>query len=523
MEGYEDLVPKKSSSADSYADLVPKKTGSKQDMNLGSILEESQEAYKTSPAGRFGETFAPVKAVTEQGIIPQLYQYGKRKLTGEAAPKAEEAPEKPVGFMKSLGDMASYAKKDPGAFAGQIANAIVADPELLFLPELLPARVVSSVGKVGKVADAATTAGAQAAGQSAARQLNERGKIDMNVLRQDALNAASLSGGARIVGEAGRAALPGAKKFATEGTLNLIDEARKRGYTIPAGAMSPLGAIIDKYYRSPIKSINKKQFYEEISAPTGTQVSEINTKTLPQIESNLETEINNVLRNTQVSVPQQFSDAIRTFLPYQKGTIENALVSIENGLPIKGETWHTVRSELGRRRANALQSNPVMADDINNVIKQWDAIAQGQFPQKVQDGFNTWKTKYQAFKDIDDAVLSNKTAYEKYLNGELEPSDVMSSIRQRRKSETRAPQAGKPQTETAALATGLDLLGETTPKSLGITGIIPREALRIAAKPIQAGMYTRPGQELLYRGLGQTGVAPYTGPVLERARQESQK
>jgi hypothetical protein len=72
--------------------------------------------------------------------------------------------------MKSLGDMVTYAKKDPGAFAGHVANAVIADPEFLLMPELLPGKLVTTMGRVGKVADAATTAAAQAAGQSAARQ-----------------------------------------------------------------------------------------------------------------------------------------------------------------------------------------------------------------------------------------------------------------------------------------------------------------------------------------------------------------
>ncbi|NCA20344.1 MAG: hypothetical protein EBS86_04315, partial [Crocinitomicaceae bacterium] len=35
-----------------------------------------------------------------------------------------------------FGNMVDFAKKDPGAFAGAIANAVVADPELLFLPQM---------------------------------------------------------------------------------------------------------------------------------------------------------------------------------------------------------------------------------------------------------------------------------------------------------------------------------------------------------------------------------------------------
>ena len=84
---------------------------------------------------RFGETFQPVKAITEEGIVPKLAGYAKRKMTGEAPPKAEEPPERPLSFKQTMNQVVNFAKKDPGAFAGTLANAIVADPELLLMKE----------------------------------------------------------------------------------------------------------------------------------------------------------------------------------------------------------------------------------------------------------------------------------------------------------------------------------------------------------------------------------------------------
>ena len=101
---------------------------------------------------------------------------------------------------------------------------------------------------------AAAAAAAMAAAQSAARQLNERGSVDMRILRQEAQNAAGMGAGARAVGETARYVAPGAKRYASEGTQQLLEEAKKRGYTLPIGEMSPVGAIIDKYYQSPILS-----------------------------------------------------------------------------------------------------------------------------------------------------------------------------------------------------------------------------------------------------------------------------
>ena len=77
MEGYEDLVPNKKSltpDLSDYSDLIQPKT---RDVDLTGLLKSSEEKLKTSPLGRMQETFQPVKAITEEGIIPQLYQYGK--------------------------------------------------------------------------------------------------------------------------------------------------------------------------------------------------------------------------------------------------------------------------------------------------------------------------------------------------------------------------------------------------------------------------------------------------------------
>jgi len=523
MEGYEDLPPaKKSTSGNTggYDDLPLSKTSAPAKQGVGRIFQESQEAYKTSPASRFGETFSPVKAITQEGMIPQLYQYSKRKVTGEAAPKAGEPEEKPVPIMKSLGDMASYARKDPGAFAGHVANAVIADPEFLFMPELLPARLVTTMGTVGKVADAATTAAAQAAGQSAARQLAERGTVDMEVLRQDAKNAAVTGGVIRSAGEAARAVAPGVKKYATEGTQKLLKEAKDRGYTLPIGEMSPVGAIIDKYYKSPLREVNAKKFYEEVTSPTGTAVSEINTNTWPKVERNLGTEVENILRNETVSVPPQITDTLKTFLSNQKGRIADTLSDIEVGQTLSGKQWHEIRSELGRRRAEALRSNNfIMAGDIKNVIGQWDNYGQSGLSSAAQAKFDAWKKKWTAFSDVDEAVLGNPSNYDKYINGVIEPKDIMSSILRRREGEARDPfgPTARPQTQTSAMASGLNLLGKDT-IPFNLINTLPQLAAYVPSKIAQKAMYSAPGQALLYKGVPFTGAAPVLGSSTQKAR-----
>ena len=467
----------------------------------------------------FGKTFHPAKAITEEGIIPQAYQYAKRQFTGEPAPKAEEKPEKPVSFIKSATDMVKFAKSNPGAFAGTLANAIVADPELLFMPDLIPARFVAATEKVSKgagavlkTADAATQAAAMAAAQSAARQLNERGKVDMKVLRQEAQNAAILSGGIRAVGEVGRGILPG-EKYLNEATKRMVDEARAKGYRLPAGQLSPLGAIIDKYYQSPIRSINKEKFYKEVTAPTGTSVSEINPTTLPKIDNNLGKEVEEIMSGHSLASPPEFSDEIGKYLTDTRGKINNILQDVKQGVPISGHDWHDIRSELGRiKNLNMKSSNHVVAEDIDNIMSHWDAIAERQLPSDDLARFNTWKGKYAAYKDIEKAALQGE-GYKRYLKGELDPKDIMNSIRSRRPSETLSPfeEGTRPQTSTTALAEGLDLMGETKAVPWTWFNTAPKAAAGVVAKPLQSLAYTPLAQSIMYHGMPEFGVAPKIG------------
>lgn len=515
MEGYEDLPSKKSSKSDlgDYDDIPEKKSSS---IKPTEILAEAQQKLAKSPAGRAAETFQPVKAITEEGIVPQLYQYGKRKVTGEPAPKEQMPPEKPMDLKQTLGKMADFAKKDPGAFAGAIANAVVADPEFLLMPQFLPAKVISSMGKVGKVADAATTAAAQAAGQSAARQLNERGEIDMKVLRQEAQNAAVMASGARGMGEAARAAFPGVTA-APEATRKMLTRAKKEGYTLPASELSPLGSVIEKFYKTPLKERNTETFMRQITEPTGHPTKQVNTSTLPKIGEKLGNEVENILANEQVYVPSTYLTTIQQYVTPQKGTIDRAISSIQYDLPLTGKTWHEVRMNLNKKANDYARSgDTVTASDIFRVIDDWDNFAASNLSGKAMQDFNKWKSSYTAYRDIYDAVLSNKTAYDRYLKGELNPEDLMSSIRKRREGEALSPFTGRPQTKAAALGSGLDLLGYKEPVPYNFLTTLPKVAAGAAAKPVQSFMYSKPGQELLYKGLGQTGLAPYIGSVPEK-------
>jgi len=486
------------------------------DTDLTGLVKGSEEKLKASPLGRMQETFQPVKAITEEGIIPQLYQAGKRMVTGEKPPKAEEPIEKPETFGQTFGKIVDFAKKDPGAFAGAVANAVAADPEFLFMPEFMMPRVVSALGKTGKVFDAATQASAMAAGQSAARQLNERGKIDMDVLRQDVKTAATLGAGGRVAGEVGRATFPGVTSL-PEATKRMVVKAKQQGYTIPARELSPLADVIDKFYKTPLRERNTEKFVQQITEPTGTTVKQVNPTTLPRIGDNLSNEVKGILANEQVLVPSTYLDKLKQFVTPQKGSVDNALAAIEYDLPISGKSWHDIRQVLNKQaNAYAKSGNTVTAQDVFRVIDDWDAYAEKGLTKQAKADFDVWRNKYTAYKDIYESVLRNETTFERYLKGQLNPKDLMSSIIARREGEAIKPFSGRPQTRAAALGSGLDLLGYKEPVPYDLLTTVPKLTGGLAAKPAQALLYSKPGQELLYRGLGQTRLAPYIGPVAEK-------
>jgi len=482
----------------------------------------SAKTEKPSMLQRFGETFDPVKAITEEGIVPQLYQYGKRKLSGQPAPKQDEV-EKPMGLMKTLGEMTKFAKQDPGAFAGTVANAIIADPELLLLPEFIPARVLGSAGRitagVAKTADAATQAAAVAGAQSAARQLNERGTINMDVLRQEAQNAALISGGTRAVGTT---VAPGRATSAE--VREMGREARGRGYTLPISELSPLGKLIDKYYNTPLDRLNGRRFVQEVTTETGYPVDRINPQNLTRIRDNLRQDVNTILSPHQVQATPNLVQRIRGFLgpnPDRDVTIDQVLTQAATGNPIPADRWHKVRSELSTELDSAIRrQNRNEITDARVALQDWDSLL-NQIPASARNEFEQWRGRYTAFKDIEDAIQRSPTSFSSYQRGELNPQDLLNSIRSRRESEATYLGQQRPQTETALLASGLGLLGGNKPSSLGL-GTIPKVVAAGVAKPVQAAMYSRPGQRVLYEGLGQGRVAPYLGPVIERTKDVGQ-
>ena len=100
----------------------------------------------------------------------------------------------------------------------------------------------------------------------------------------------------------------------------------------------------------------------------------------------------------------------------------------------------------------------------------------------------------------------------------------MTAIKGRRPAEAQEPfgATARKQTETAALGSGLNLLGKE-PVPTTFFGTLPKMAAGAVAKPVQALGYTPLGQSLLYKGVPFTGLAPETGYAAEKTAQQRKR
>lgn len=173
--------------------------------------DEFEEPAKEAPKeeGFLGTLKNPWTLWTEESAPARLvsaYQKGVfDKPIGDLVQNAGDAVSK---FKVS--DVVDAAVKNPGKMAGELVNAVVADPYLL-LPvfwQALGGRLAIAgaqiAGRVGAVAGGALEAGATGAGVSgavsAAKQLDEAGFIDPGKLSQEMGIGAGLAAGISVVG-----------------------------------------------------------------------------------------------------------------------------------------------------------------------------------------------------------------------------------------------------------------------------------------------------------------------------------
>ena len=112
--------------------------------------------------GDFGESIkSPWKLWTEESI-PALITKGVQRIAEDPAKAKKELEDLKVpesaaivqGSTKLLKDLAEFAVERPGALSAELVNALVADPYLIFLPNVLAGRLAKTGASLGAKAGA---------------------------------------------------------------------------------------------------------------------------------------------------------------------------------------------------------------------------------------------------------------------------------------------------------------------------------------------------------------------------------
>ena len=156
------------------------------------------------------------------------------------ATKPDTGPDPKFGEI--LTALKDQIKTDPGGFAGGLVRSVITAPELLFMPEALPARMAAFVARAGKAAQATARVGTQAAqvgglvgAESTMKQLVEKGQANPDQVLADTLMVATPI----VAIKAGMSALRAAGKVVPDAAI--IKEAAD---AIKGGA-SPTDAVMD--------------------------------------------------------------------------------------------------------------------------------------------------------------------------------------------------------------------------------------------------------------------------------------
>lgn len=338
-----------------------------------------------------------------------------------------------------------------------------------------------------------------------------------------------------------QAGIEGAKKFLFPGsryqvnpeTGRLIDEAMKRGYTIPISEMTENAAIrtLDRLFDSPLVQRNAPLFAKRINQIMGSADNTIGPASMAKVDTTLTNTIQSLTKNQNVDLSKLTTSAqtlldrtLKGIPELEPGRLQSVIQSLQKSMQggktsIDGTTWHETRRLLNKEYLRMLGSNSPDAQTVRDLINAWDnaAFASAKNPQ-WKDRFIDWKSKYTTFADVSEAVNKNETARQNFLKGILDPTDLMNTVAQKRPGEfvrrTYAPPAGaaqgvaggREQTTEAAVAGGLNVFG----RAEGPTAVAPYYraptaprvlATLLGAKGLQAGLYTPTGQRLILEGM----------------------
>ena len=390
-------------------------------------------------------------------------------------------------------------------------------------------KLVSPVIKGATAGRRMLKAGALGGGVTAAttpveRETEDAADFAAEKIKQAAIGGAFSMAPQGIIEGVGKYIFPGSMLKATDATKKAVDEAVKKGYTLPISEITDSAALqtLDRLFDSPLVARNAPIFAERINKLMGVSGREISPEVFEKTSRGLSNEIIRLTRGKQIDLGsvtpqlrQLYADTLQATPELEPKKLQKILESLGSAgtqkAVIDGTTWHETR-QLLQRNAQSLLGQPGY-QQARSLVKAWDDAAFNSIPDPSWKGaFSNWKSKYTVFSDVEAAVNSNPTARSNFVKGVLDPEDLRNAIAQRRGEEFtrrmyRAPggaRGGREQTTEAGVAGSLNVFGRqpesvapyyraaTAPKVFGTL---------VGAKALQDYLYSPAGQQALLYGL----------------------
>jgi hypothetical protein len=465
-----------------------------------SFLERVKEAAKPEiPIGEFarGAYLSPQRAGTAMAqFVPS-----KREAATQRAQEIEQ--ELSESFPKRVGATVADIV-GIGKFVSPVIKGATAGRRML------------KAGGLGGAVTAATT--------PVEKEVEGTADFAAEKIKQAAIGGAFSMAPQGIIEGVGKYLFPGSMLKATDSTKKAIDEALKKGYTLPISEITDSAALqtLDKLFDSPLVARNAPIFAERINKLMGASGREIGPQNFEKTSRGLSNEIIRLTRNKQIDLtsitPQLrnlYADTFQAIPELEPKKLQKILDGLgysgAQKVTLDGTTWHETR-QLLQRNASSLIGQPGY-QQARALVKAWDDAAFNSIPDPSWKGaFSNWKSKYTVFSDVEAAINSNPTARSNFLKGVLDPEDMRNAIALRRGEEfTRrmyaAPggrRGGREQTTEAGVAGGLNLFGRQ-PESVAPyyrAATVPKvAATMIGAKGLQEYLYSPAGQQALLYGL----------------------
>ena len=488
-------------------------------------------------------------------------EFSFEELTGQKAAKPATAPAKPRSFMERFAEAAKpeipVAEFARGAYLSPVragtamAQLVPSKREAATqraqeiereLSESFPKRagatvadivgigklvspVIKGVSAGQRIAKAGALGGAvTAATTPVERETEGAGEFAAEKIKQAAIGGAFSMAPHGIIEGVGKYIFPGSMLKATDSTKKAVDEALKRGYTLPISEITDSAALqtLDRLFDSPLVSRNAPIFAERINKLMGSSGREIGPESFEKTSRALSNEIIRLTRNKQIDLGtitpqlrQIYSDTLQAIPELEPKKLQKILDGLgysgTQRAAIDGTTWHETR-QLLQRNAQSLIGQPGF-QQARALVKAWDDAAFNSIPDPSWKGaFSNWKGKYTVFSDVEAAINANPTARSNFVKGVLDPEDLRNAIAQRRGEEfTRrmytppgGRRGGREQTTEAGVAGSLNVFGRQ-PESVAPyyrAATAPRVfGTLLGAKGLQDYLYSPAGQQALLYGL----------------------